>query len=178
MQSKETHTATTHHNPSNPPTNPTTEWRWGKRSANCFGIEIFTETTHEPFRHRTQPLPSLVSPFRHQDPHRNQRRRSNHTIAHSPPMPTNPAPPMPTNLATHRRRWTQPARHPQDRSTHHHDPIRNREMREALERKKKWEGKKEERREAGQREKERKRENIFLMREKNKILFFSFSFLL
>jgi len=32
MQSKETHTANTHHDPSNPPTNPVAEWRWGKKS--------------------------------------------------------------------------------------------------------------------------------------------------
>ena len=48
-----------------------TKLRWGKKSTNDFG----TETTHESFQHWTQPwiqpLPSLVSPFWHRDPHWN-----------------------------------------------------------------------------------------------------------
>ena len=54
MQSKETHTATTYHDPSNP--NPAVEWRWGKKSTNRFS----TETTHKPFRHRTQPRSAIM----------------------------------------------------------------------------------------------------------------------
>ena len=73
------------------------------------------------------------------------------------------------------KRWTQWPTH-EPTLTHHHDPTHEREMRETLERKKKMKEKKKRR---GEKTRERKkRENIFLMREKNKEWFFFYAFLL